>query len=206
MPRRSPDELREVIRDFRRDQVIDVARRLFGERGTTEVPMDDIAAEAGVARSTLYVYFSSREDLLRACLQRMYEMAAASIEAETPTDATPPERLRAVVRSLLERIDEDPAFFRLAVATQGAGSRAEAAAVDAEIMVIGLAVASVLESLVGDGVRSGRFRPLPPGRGSAIIGQQLFGALAVRAGDPSPLPLDEATDEICDFVLRGLAA
>src|SRR5450631_4324739 len=96
--RRSTDDLKEVIRDFRRDQVIEVARRLFGERGTTDVPMDEIAAEAGVARSTVYVYFANRDELLRACVQSMYDRMTEAIVVSSEDDASPPERLRSLTR------------------------------------------------------------------------------------------------------------
>ncbi|MDA8359990.1 MAG: TetR/AcrR family transcriptional regulator [Actinomycetota bacterium] len=206
MPRRSSDELREVIRDFRRDQIIDVARRLFGERGSTEVAMDEIAARAGVARSTVYVYFSNRDELLRACLQKMYQQLQSDLEGVRARGSGPDERLRAVVRGILERIDEDPAFMRLAIGLQVTGGRPGAEAIDAELAHIGLDMAGVLEELVSEGVERGLFEETDPMRAASLIGQQVFGAMAVRAGDPSPPPLDVAVGEICDFVRCGLGA
>ena len=73
---------------------MDTARRLFGERGTTDVSMDEIATEAGVARSTVYVYFSNRDDLLRACVQSMYDRMTETIALVVSDDASPAERLR----------------------------------------------------------------------------------------------------------------
>jgi TetR/AcrR family fatty acid metabolism transcriptional regulator len=205
--RRAPDALREVIRDFRRDQIVDTARRLFGERGTTEVSMDDIAAEAGVARSTVYVYFANRDVLLQACVQSMYEQLKDAIAPVADDDATPDERLRALVLGLLERIDESPAFFRLAMATQSTASASGSAAVGGALMMIGLDMIGLLEGVVDAAVEATIFRAdLDRDRAVVLIGQQIYGALSVRAGEPDPVPATQATDEICGFITRGLGA
>ena len=206
MARRAPDALKDVIRDFRRDQIMDTARRLFGERGTTDVSMDEIAGEAGVARSTVYVYFANRDDLLRACVQSMYDRMTDTIALVVTDDASPVERLRGLILGLLERIDENPAFFRLAMATQATAGEGSAA-VGGALMMIGLDMIRVLEELVLAGVAAGDFRvDLAPERAVVLVGQQIYGSLSVRAGEPEPIPAAQAADEICDFVRRGLGA
>ena len=205
MARRAPDALKEVIRDFRRDQIMDTARRLFGERGTTDVSMDEIAAEAGVARSTVYVYFASRDDLLRACVQSMYDRLQDTIALVVDDGAPPVERLRGLILGVLERIDESPDFFRLAMATQATATAAGSAAVGGALMMIGLDMIRVLEELVVAGVAAGDFRAdVDPARAVVLVGQQIYGALSVRAGEPEPVPAEQAADEICRFVCSGL--
>jgi len=204
MARQTSQDLKEVIRDFRRDQIIDVARRLFGERGTTEVSMDEIAAEAGVARSTIYVYFANRDQLIRACLKRMHDQLVATISGRWDLEDTPIAKLRLLVVGIFEQVDSSPAFIRLALATYEAVSPG-GAAVGSELAMIGLDVVGRLRELFDDGVASGTFRWIDPDRAVTLIGQQIYGAMSVRAADPVPPPREDAATEICDFVLRGLA-
>jgi AcrR family transcriptional regulator len=202
--RKSPGDLKEVIRDFRREQVVEVARRLFGERGTTDVSMDEIAAEAGVSRSTVYVYFANRDELLRACLKGMHDQLLETIALTWDEDAEPIHRLERLIEGMLERIDDSPAFFRLAMTTQGMVIQG-GEAVGTELASIGLNIARLLRDLYVDGVSSGTFRDIDPDMAVNLVGQQIYGAMAVRAGEVFPQPASAAADTICTFILHGLA-
>jgi AcrR family transcriptional regulator len=202
---KTSSDLKEVIRDFRRDQVIDVARRLFGERGTTEVSMDEIAAEAGVARSTVYVYFANRDELLRACLKRMLDQLLDAIASDWDRATEPAARLHILIEGMFERLDDNPTFFRLALITQDALTQGSLA-VGSELALIGLEVAGMLQGLYVEGVSTGVFRSMDPDRAISLIGQQIYGAMSVRAGEIIPIPRADAAAEVTEFVLRGLSA
>lgn len=202
--RRTSDGLREVIRDFRRDQVIDVARRLFGERGTTDVSMDEIASEAGVARSTVYVYFANRGELLRACLQGMHAQLLAAIATAWEQEDEPARRLERLLEEMLAVVDDSPAFFRLAIVTQGTPAN-DGEVVGSELALIGLDIARLLHDLMVEGIARGAFRTLAPDLAISLIGQQIYGAMAVRAGEPIPRPRSEVAADTARFILHGLA-
>ncbi|GGG15639.1 TetR/AcrR family transcriptional regulator [Paenibacillus abyssi] len=53
--------------------ILDAAYRLFGTRGYYETKMSDIAEEAGIAKGTLYLYFSSKEELFTAMTKRDFD-------------------------------------------------------------------------------------------------------------------------------------
>ncbi|MFI5177994.1 MAG: TetR/AcrR family transcriptional regulator [Vicinamibacterales bacterium] len=57
-----------VVSDFRRAQILEAARRTFGRHGLTNTTMSQIARAAGVAKGTLYLYFRSKDQILRQLL------------------------------------------------------------------------------------------------------------------------------------------
>lgn len=64
-----------VVKDAaeRRNEILDVAERLFCTRGYDQTSTNDILAEIGIARGTLYYHFSSKEDILDAMIDRILD-------------------------------------------------------------------------------------------------------------------------------------
>lgn len=56
-------ELKAREREVRRDLIIDAARKVFGAKTYDNVSMQEIANEAGIAKSSIYTYFQNQEDL-----------------------------------------------------------------------------------------------------------------------------------------------
>ena len=64
-----------VVKDAteRRNEILDVAERLFCTRGYDQTSTNDILAEIGIARGTLYYHFTSKEDILDAMVDRILD-------------------------------------------------------------------------------------------------------------------------------------
>ena len=55
----------------RKNEILDVAERLFSERGYDAASTNDILKEIGIARGTLYYHFGSKEEILDAIIERV---------------------------------------------------------------------------------------------------------------------------------------
>lgn len=55
----------------RKNEILDVAGRLFAAKGFDNTSTNDILEEVGIARGTLYYHFKSKEDILDAMIDRM---------------------------------------------------------------------------------------------------------------------------------------
>jgi AcrR family transcriptional regulator len=69
-------------------ELLDAALALFVEKGFAAARAEDIAARAGVSKATLYLYFRSKEDLLKALIAERFASCIAIGVHET-TDARP---------------------------------------------------------------------------------------------------------------------
>ena len=69
----------EATRDRRRRELLDVALRVFSERGYHDTRISDLIEAAGVARGTFYLYFESKNAIFHELLDELVARIRASI-------------------------------------------------------------------------------------------------------------------------------
>lgn len=71
---------RPNVTDERKSQIINAAEDVFTKKGFDDARMDDIAEETGLSKGTLYLYFKSKDDLIIAILDRMFQREFKQLE------------------------------------------------------------------------------------------------------------------------------
>ena len=102
---------KEIVTAFRTREILAAARSLLEQRGPEAMTMEEIAAAAGVAKGTLYLYFQSKDDLILALITRAGENIIRDVEASLKAPGTPPERLIRMVTVLLEYLNRERLLF-----------------------------------------------------------------------------------------------
>jgi TetR/AcrR family transcriptional regulator, regulator of autoinduction and epiphytic fitness len=96
MPKMS---FREQVLRVREDAIVASVNRLLAEKGFEAMTVDEVAADVGIAKASLYKHFPSKEELAAAAMVRMLDRALAFLDQEAAQmNATPLEHLKAVAR------------------------------------------------------------------------------------------------------------
>jgi AcrR family transcriptional regulator len=71
---------RPDVSDERKGQILTAAEDVFTQKGFDDARMDDIAEETGLSKGTLYLYFKSKDDLIVAILDRIFQREFKAFE------------------------------------------------------------------------------------------------------------------------------
>ena len=102
---------KEIVTAFRTREILAAARSLLEQRGPEAMTMEEIAAAAGVAKGTVYLYFQSKDDLIQALITQVGENILQDVEASLEAPGTPPEKLIRMVSVLLEYLNRERLLF-----------------------------------------------------------------------------------------------
>jgi len=95
----------------RRRRIVETAAALLDGQDYEQVQIRDVAQSAGVALGTLYRYFSSKEHLYAAVLER-WAAAGEALDARS-ADLGVEERIRVRVRRVIRAFERQPRYYKL---------------------------------------------------------------------------------------------
>lgn len=93
----------------REEAIVAAAGRLLGEKGFEAMTLDDVAAEVGVAKASLYKHFAGKDDLCAAAMVHAVDRLQGFLQSVPPGQSAI-ERLQALLRWMLslQLTDEMP--------------------------------------------------------------------------------------------------
>jgi AcrR family transcriptional regulator len=110
---KATNTLRQRLRDATAEAMLDAAERAMIKKGYEKATMQEIAAEAGCAAGTFYLYFKNKEVLFEAIVAKHgTAMFAAAREAMAAAES-PLEKIRCGVTAHLRYVHQHKGFFRL---------------------------------------------------------------------------------------------
>jgi len=98
----------------RREQLVDVGRKLFASKGFEAVTIEEIAAKAGVSKPVVYEHFGSKDGLYAVIVDREMNILLGSI-SDSLTARAPRALLEQATRALFDYIESREDGFRVLV-------------------------------------------------------------------------------------------
>jgi TetR/AcrR family transcriptional regulator of autoinduction and epiphytic fitness len=90
---------RAQVLQAREDAIVDSVNRLLAEKGFDLMTVDQVVADVGIAKASLYKHFASKEDLAAAAMVRVLDRALAQLAVQrTGSSQAPLEHLKNLAR------------------------------------------------------------------------------------------------------------
>jgi len=187
-------------RRARREDLVAAAVEAVRRVGA-ELAVDDVARSAGVSKTVIYRYFSDKDELIDAVLERITQSILlprllGELAADHPDDRA---ALRAVITAFVSLIDEEPQLYRFGYAQAGRSGRADLVA-DAERVV-----AQALEEHLGARL-SEAGRPTEPATTWAYGVVGMVQLAAHRWSDTRHVTSSDLVDHLTELAYGGLGA
>ena len=165
MPRFLSDKLcpvrakRERRKEARPGELIQAALELFVEKGFASTRSEEVAARAGVSKGTLFLYFQSKEELLKAVITENLAGRFTEWNAEFESfEGSTPDMLRYCTRVWWERVGATPVCgLTKLMLSEGNNFPALAAFYQREVVVPGQAL---MRRILRRGIERGEFMPV----------------------------------------------
>jgi len=193
----------EELREQRRSLILEAAATIFAERGYQRATVKKIAAQAGIAPGTIYLYFENKHDLLLTIVDQVIGQALDQLLAQLAHSDTQ-EYIATIMQVLAEFAQHNQAFLQALIAEIWVDEELQERFFSQVVNPVFEAGAAHMETLIAKGqARECRAEIVVP----AVLGSLLMLA-AMRVQAPNQVMAgtsnEDLIEELTQLYIHGL--
>ncbi len=184
----------------RQEEILDVAARVFAERGFPGTDVQEIADELEVGKGTIYRYFPTKRKLFLAAVDRAMRRLREEVDASAAEAGDPLERIARAVRAYLAFFDANPAFVELLMQERAEFKDRKKPTYFEHREVNEKTWQEVLRELASEH----RVRDMPVQRITEVVGDLLYGTIFTNHFAGRRKSFEQQAKNILDIVFHGI--
>jgi AcrR family transcriptional regulator len=201
---KNSDTKEELVREFRDREILEAACRVVARHGFQGATIDRVAEEARIAKGTVYLYFHTKEELLKAAVERGIQNFTAQVRAAVAEASTPLEKLQRVVKVCLQVSDANRDFFKTLLLERNFLAASPDDPEAARMLDLYLAHIHFIQETIQAGVDAGMLRPHNVEASAFALNEAMRGCFQQRALGLTTRAAEEDADILLDLFFHGV--
>ncbi len=193
----------DIVSEFRRAEILAVARTVFAAKGFNDATVDEIAQAAGIAKGTVYSYYTSKREIYLAALLEGHADLRARTRVAMEEASGIHAKLHAFIKLRLQYAEDNRDFIRIYHAEFG--NLTNGAASDGQVQEVYLEQARYLESVLRDAIAAGEIRATHPEPLAFLIYDMVRSVLTQRTLGWSKNTMEDDLNLLSNLIWNGVA-
>ena len=193
---------RPNVSEERKHQILNAAEEVFSQKGLDDTRMDDIADQTGLSKGTLYLYFKSKDDLIIAIFDRMFQRELNQFDSLLRTDLGAEELLARFTEAMIREVKLMLRLVPLAYEFMAMAFRSKF--IQEAFKRYLNRFAEVLVPMIQRGIDAGEFRPVDPLETALTLGAIVEGTILLWVYDRSLVDPERQIRAAMALLMAGL--
>ena len=195
---------RPDVSEERKDQIMNAAEEVFSQKGFNDARMDDIAEETGLSKGTLYLYYKSKDDLIIAILDRIFQREFRIFENLDLTSVSATDAIWSFAETTSKDVKMMVRLLPITYEFMGLAFRNKL--VQKAFKAYFNHYMDILIPIIQHGIDTGEFRPADPKEIALAMGAIMEGTLLLWVYDNSLVEPEQHIRSGMKLLLDGVLA
>lgn len=193
-----------LVREFRVREILDAACHVVARRGFQGATIERVAEEAGIAKGTVYLYFHTKEELLKAAVEQGIETFTSQVHAAVDEVTTPLEKLARLVEVSLQLSDANRDFFKTLLLERNFLAAAPDNPEAARMLDIYLAHMHFIREIIQSGIDASLLRPHDAEAAAFALNESIRGCFQQRTLGLTARSAEQDAAILLDIFFHGV--